>query len=414
MRNVGFVVIIIVLASLFASKGCSTSPSSSVYAGLAIKVSGNHFVDGSGRTIRLLGLNREGPQYMCTGGRAPGSDGRSAAIFDGPSDDTSIAAMKAWRINVVRLPLNESCWLGINGVDVSAGGEAYQKGIKDYVNRLHASGMYAILELYANAPGSLLAVNQQNGPDADHTPTFWASVANVFRDDPAVLFELFTEPIFNLNVDPGKYIPTSTSAWDCWKSGGCSSTVYDTGESMLNSDGTVQREPDGSGKTRLASTTWQMTGMQQLVDAVRRAGATQPVLIGGINWTLDMSEWVTHLPTDPANQIVASIHLYNFSGGGFNQNWTFDDWKRDPERIAQSYPVVTAEFGVGDQNYKFIDDYMAWADHIGASYLLFTWIRWHENGREVDTGITAISDYSGTPSPMGQRFYNHLQQVAYP
>ncbi len=57
---------------------------------------------------------------------------------------------------------------------------------------------------------------------------------------------------------------------------------------------------------------------------------------------------------------------------------------------------------------------MAWADGLGLSYLMYTWVRWHEGGREVDGGITVIQDYTGTPSPMGQRFYNHMQQVGYP
>lgn len=384
-------------ASTTASTTTTTSTSTtSPNTALTIKVSGNHFVNGSGQTIRLLGVNRDGPNYMCTGGQAPASDARPATVFDGPSDDASIAAMKAWRINVVRLPLNESCWLGINGVDPIAGGAAYQQAIKDYVNRLHAQGLYAIIELYANAPGTLMALTQQNGPDADHAAAFWASVATSFRDDPAVLFDLFNEPILNPSTAAGGYKPATTNAWDCWRDGGCTSTVYDSGQPMLT------------------TMDWQMTGMQQLLDAVRATGATQPVLLGGVNWTLDMSGWLNHLPTDPAKQIAASIHLYNFSGGGFTSSWTFDDWKRDPAVIAQSYPVVTGELGIDNQDYKFINDYMSWADSIGVSYIMYTWIRWHENGQEVNTGITVIKDYAGTPSPMGQGFHDHLQTVGYP
>src|SRR5258708_4655343 len=76
-----------------------SSPSMPAAIPLAIRLAGNHFVDGAGKTIRLLGVNRDGPNYMCTGGLAPASDARPAAVFDGPSDDASIAAMKAWRIN---------------------------------------------------------------------------------------------------------------------------------------------------------------------------------------------------------------------------------------------------------------------------------------------------------------------------
>src|SRR5450759_5476401 len=73
----------------------------------SISVVGNHFVDGNGATIRLLGVNRSGSEYMCTGG--------GSLTFAGPYNDTSIAAMASWHINAVRLGLNEDCRPGING-----------------------------------------------------------------------------------------------------------------------------------------------------------------------------------------------------------------------------------------------------------------------------------------------------------
>jgi hypothetical protein len=36
-------------------------------------------------------------------------------------------------MNVVRIPLNEDCWLGINGVNPAYGGYNYQKAIGDFV-----------------------------------------------------------------------------------------------------------------------------------------------------------------------------------------------------------------------------------------------------------------------------------------
>ena len=77
--------------------------------------------------VRLLGVNRSGADYQCveTGDQ----------IFDGPTDQASIEAMVSWHINAVRVPLNESCWLGINGVDPSLGGAAYRAAIHEYVRR---------------------------------------------------------------------------------------------------------------------------------------------------------------------------------------------------------------------------------------------------------------------------------------
>ncbi|MDI6106017.1 hypothetical protein QLQ12_46375 [Actinoplanes sp. NEAU-A12] len=53
-----------------------------------------------------------------------------------PVDQTSIDAMKTWNIHAVRVPLNEECWLGVNG---TPSGPAYQQGIKDYVDLLVAT-----------------------------------------------------------------------------------------------------------------------------------------------------------------------------------------------------------------------------------------------------------------------------------
>lgn len=60
--------------------------------------------------MRLFGVNLSG-QALCAGA----DHDIGVGIFDGPFDDRSITFMKAWHINAVRIQLNESCWLGING-----------------------------------------------------------------------------------------------------------------------------------------------------------------------------------------------------------------------------------------------------------------------------------------------------------
>ncbi len=75
-------------------------------------------------TLRLVGVNRSGSQYMCVLMAA------SSTVLSMPA---SIAAMKSWHINTVRVPLNEDCWLGINGLNLADSGVAYRYAIEAYV-----------------------------------------------------------------------------------------------------------------------------------------------------------------------------------------------------------------------------------------------------------------------------------------
>ena len=87
--------------SLALVVGLVTLGSSSAEASsLSLKVQGNHLVNQNGQTIRLLGVDRSGAEYMCVSNHQ---------VFDGPSSPASVRAMASWHINAVRVPLNEDC-----------------------------------------------------------------------------------------------------------------------------------------------------------------------------------------------------------------------------------------------------------------------------------------------------------------
>jgi hypothetical protein len=92
-----------------------------------IGVKGNQLVDQNGETVRLLGVNRSGAEYACV---------EEGQIFEGPTDAASIEAMKSWQINVVRVPLNESCWLGHSWIEGRLSGAAYRAAVREYVTAL--------------------------------------------------------------------------------------------------------------------------------------------------------------------------------------------------------------------------------------------------------------------------------------
>jgi endoglucanase len=325
-----------------------------------VRVRGNQLVDGpsTGHQVALAGVNRSGLEYACIQGWG---------FFDSPDPDTiddpaMIAAMKRWHIDVVRVPLNEDCWLGIH-TPAGRGGRPYRRIVAQYVRALHRAGLYVILDLHVAAPGSTPSTAIDPMPDADHAPTFWRSVARTFRSDHALLFDLYNEP--------------HDVSWHCWRDG-C-------------------EVPAASGRAA-----YRAAGMQQLVNAVRGAGARQPLMLGGLQWSLDLSEWVAHAPRDPRRQLVASEHDY----GGLSP---CDAGCRSAiVATHRRVPVVIGELGETDCAHSYIDSMMSFADRNGIGYLGWTWDAVSQGGWSCAGGPSLITSYDGTPTAFGVGFRDHL------
>src|SRR5207247_6179150 len=158
----------------------------------AVHIQGNQLVDSAGRVVRLRGVNRSGAEYACAQGWG---------FFDGPSDSPSVAAIAAWRANAVRVPLNSTCWLGINGVTPAYSGDNYRRAISDYVARLNRAGLIVILDLHWSAADTTKALSQAPMPNRDHSPEFWRQVAAAYKGNTSVIFDLFNEPFPDNNSD---------------------------------------------------------------------------------------------------------------------------------------------------------------------------------------------------------------------
>ena len=314
-------------------------------SGPSIAVSGNRLVDASGAPLRVAGVNRSGSEYACAQGWG---------LFDGPTDDASIAAIASWGVNAVRVPLNEDCWLGINGVNSAYAGANYQSAIRAFVNRLLAHGLAVILDLHWGAPGTQLATGQEQAPDADHSPAFWSSVAAAYKGVGGVAFDLFNEP--------------HDISWSCWLSG-CTTSAG-----------------------------WQAAGEQQLINAVRSAGATQPVIVEGNNWGGDLSGFLANQPHDSAGQLVAGWHIYNFSGCN-----TTSCWDSTVAPVAQQVPVLATEIGENDCAGTFLNTLLPWADSHEIGFMAWAW-----NAASCGSGPSLISDYTGTATPYGAAYKAYL------
>ncbi len=199
---------------------------------------GNHLEDNAGNSVVLRGVNRSGTEYMCVKG---------GAVFDGAWGRSAIAAIASWKANVIRIPLNESCWLGPQ----VGNGAGYKDSINLFISMLHQYHIVPIVELHWAAPGAMTADALATPmPDADHAVDFWTDVASTFANDDGVVFELYNEPFPDSNKD-------STAAWQCWRDG-CMSTLW-----VSNNNG-------GS----MASTmTYQSVGMAGLLERRAHGGA---------------------------------------------------------------------------------------------------------------------------------------------
>ena len=220
----------------------------------------NQLVDRDGEPVRLLGVNRSGAEYACVGGHGffrwadrQASRRRHDCLGDQrgarSAERTLLAGnqRRSHRVQPSPLPQGESgpTWLASTG-------------------QASTSSWTCI-----GAPRGCSGRQQQPMADLDHAPDFWSSVARAFKNDPALVFDLYNEP--------------HGISWECWRDG-C----------ML---------PGG----------WRTAGMQTLVDAVRSSGARQPIIATGMHWGTDLSSWLEYRPDDPADQLAAGLHFYDFA-----------------------------------------------------------------------------------------------------
>jgi endoglucanase len=332
----------------------------------SIAVSGNHLVDWAGEPIVLRGADTSGTEYACVSERS---------IFDGDEEESpqSIAAMRSWGFNAARVELNESCWLGVQGVKPAYSGTPYREAIERYVAALNAAGMYVIIDMHFSSTGAgRKATRQEPMPDETYAPAFWSSVAAAFKNQPAVIFDLFNEPYPNRNTD-------SEAAWKC----------------VL----------DGSAGGTCNGFSYDAAGMQQLLDAVRGTGATNVVMVGGPEYAGELDNWLQYEPADPIHQLAASIHIYwkNVRHPEFSPCFDSACWREVLAPLSAKAPIVVGEFGELDCGDALYPPFLEFADAHDISYLAWAWFVGH-----CASEPSLLSSYTGTPSAYGIGYREHL------
>lgn len=225
-------------------------------------------------------LKEDGTEFVFRGVNVPGLEFCSGGCVKWSPN--TVALVASWGANIVRLPLNQADWF-----DDTAD---YKQRVRDIVALANSSGMVAILDLHRI--DSALDLNEQRPMPNDASITFWTELANEFKSNPEVMFELYNEPF---DVD-----------WNEWENGGTR---------------------DG----------YDFVGIPDLLAAVRDAGANNLVLIGGTNW----SYYLDGMPDLPGSNIAFTTHLYDYS------NKQPAAWEADWRFMVANAPVFITEFGPG-------------------------------------------------------------------
>jgi hypothetical protein len=238
--------------------------------------------------------------------------------------------------------------------------------------------------------------------DRPNSINFWSSVAARYKGNPAVLFELFNEPF----LDAGQLTNASTLA--------------QAGGFLLNGGGAVATLLWDGGNT--TNVNWTTAGYQEMLNAVRAAGAPNVVLVGTMDWTATMDQWLPFVPSDttrPAGytgtwtpQLGATWHAYPASQDGVNSDaglvsqvtclnlpsCSAQMMTAVQGIIAAGYPVVITEFGDTITNSgsaaPWASVLLPWSDTNGVSYLGWTFNPWPGFSNDV-----MVTDLAGTPTP---------------
>jgi len=341
------VVVVVVLGAIGAVDLLrSTRPPSAQVAAIAaagLHVVGNRLENAAGRPVVLRGVNRSGTEYACVHG---------SGIFDGPSSAASVRAIRSWGATLVRVPINEDCWLGINGVSKARSGAAYRAAIVAYVAQLQRRGITPEVSLMWAAPGRYLATYQPAAPDADHAPALWTSLARIFRNNHDLILGVWSEPAVSAS---------------CFANGGVCGATYGP-----------------------SNTPYRSAGTKQAVRLIRAAGFGGVIAIPGVEYASDLSAWLANEPHDPLGQLVAEAHVYT------NQPCsTTGCLDRTMLPVARRVPLLFGEVGQQDCSTGALQRILGWAATHTVSWAAWTWDTW-------GNCEALISSYAGTPkNPYG-------------
>jgi endoglucanase len=287
-----------------------------------LATSGNLIVDAStGAPILLRGVNRSGLEY---------SDPDEQGFLSGAAISRSEiqAIVRVWDCNIIRLPFNQDFVLRGRGGRL---GEEYRNALDQVIYWTSMFGAYTLLDL------QWLDADRTYGGDRNFVAPLpniqsielWTLLADRYKDEPAVLYDIFTEPHDRLDDDP---FP------------------------LNKEDGSTY--PDDQRAVTMKE--WQPWA-RKLTSVIRSENPDAIIFIPGINWAYDLRG----MPMDVPN-IVYSSHVYPAKG---------NDWPQAFGNLSRIVPVFLGEFGGQDKTEEldFVRRLVAYSQQLGIGWTAWSW-----------------------------------------
>ncbi len=314
-------------------------------------------------------LHVEGPRILNERNEAVSLRGVNTACLEWSTDgeghvlETLKVAIRDWQSNIIRLPLSQDRWFGMAS-DQKDDGTAYRALVKKCVDYVAGQRAYIMLDLHwNNADVWGQNIGQHVMPDSNSV-VFWKSCATLYKNHPAVLFDLYNEP--------------HNTTWDIWRDGG---TITEN-----------SRVGAGQG-AQVGPKVYKTPGMQKLLDTVRAVGAKNVIVCGGLDWSYDMKGFLEgYTLKDPSgNGVIYANHAYNNKGDAVST------WLAKMEAATAKLPVIVSEFG-GQNRGATIKEPNAWVKQV---IDIIHAHKWNYTAWDLHpaAGPTLVSDWKYTPTP---------------
>jgi hypothetical protein len=315
-----------------------------------LATAGNRIVAArDGRPVLLRGVNRSGLEYA-----EPGGGGFLAAA--GITENECDTITRGWGANIVRLPFNQD--FALHGRWPHPGGD-YLAAIDQVVAWLAARGCYTLLDLQwlsADLAFGRLASGEVNRvpplPNAE-TGWLWETLAIRYRDEPAVLFDLFNEPHDPLPDDEQPLL-----------------IVREDGETV------------DLASRRVSAATWRAWA-RYLIARIRAAHEDSLIFVSGTRWAYDLRGLELDL-----DHIVYSTHVYPASteDGG-------PPWPSAFGSFARAHPVFVGEWGGEAHEVEWGAKLAGYLRALGAGWTAWSWC---DQPHLIEAGTGATPTLFGT------------------